>query len=45
MNKYYDIVIYTASLKEYADPILNFIDKHKVIKRRYYRNVNLLMIN
>ena len=42
MNKIYDIIIFTASLKKYADPIIDFIDTEKVVKRRYYRDVRIL---
>ena len=38
MNKIYNIIIFTASVQEYADPLLNQLDKNKVIKLRYYRN-------
>ena len=38
MDKYYNIIIFTASVQEYADPLLDELDKKKVIKVRYYRN-------
>ena len=38
MNKYYNLIIFTASVQEYADPLLDQLDKKKVIKLRYYRN-------
>ena len=38
MDKYYNIIIFTASVQEYADPLLDKLDKKKVIKVRYYRN-------
>ncbi|KAL4191849.1 hypothetical protein AMTRI_Chr06g191110 [Amborella trichopoda] len=34
----YEIVIFTASTKEYADPIIDKIDKYRVISYRLYRN-------
>ena len=38
LSKYYEIVIFTASVKEYADTILNLIDKNqKWISHRLYR--------
>jgi CTD small phosphatase-like protein 2 len=37
MNKYYEIVIFTAAVKEYADNILNSIDEKKRISHRLYR--------
>jgi len=36
--KYFDIVVYTASLSDYADPILDFIERDKsYFKHRLYR--------
>lgn len=32
MNSYYDIIIYTASLKAYADPVIDLIDPNRVVK-------------
>mmetsp|Transcript_49262 Transcript_49262/g.73311 ORF Transcript_49262/g.73311 Transcript_49262/m.73311 type:complete len:396 (+) Transcript_49262:480-1667(+) len=37
MSKYYEIVIYTASLNKYADPLLDLLDPHKVIRARLFR--------
>ena len=42
MNKYYNLIIFTASVQEYADPLLDQLDKNKYIKLRYYRNSCLL---
>ena len=37
-EQYFDIVIFTASCKDYADPILDFIEKNKkYFKNRFYR--------
>eukprot|EP00002_Diphylleia_rotans_P031227 TRINITY_DN6479_c0_g3_i3.p1 TRINITY_DN6479_c0_g3~~TRINITY_DN6479_c0_g3_i3.p1 ORF type:complete len:242 (+),score=44.87 TRINITY_DN6479_c0_g3_i3:417-1142(+) len=33
----YEVLVFTASLSWYADPIIDYIDKHKVIKHRLYR--------
>ena len=38
MEPYYELVIFTAGLKEYADWILNDFDKHKLIRHRLYRD-------
>ena len=38
MSKIYNLIIFTASVQEYADPLLDQLDKNKVIKLRYYRN-------
>jgi len=37
MGKLYEIVVYTASLSKYADPLLDQLDMHKVIKHRLFR--------
>ena len=42
MNKYYNLIIFTASVQEYADPLLDQLDKNRFIKLRYYRNSCLL---
>ena len=39
VNKYFDVGIFTASVKEYADAVINFLDPdNKLIKFRLYRN-------
>jgi len=37
MAKYYEIVIYTASLNKYADPLLDLLDPKRVIRTRLFR--------
>ena len=37
MGEMYEIIIYTASLSKYADPLLDQLDVHKVISKRLYR--------
>lgn len=37
MEKYYEIVIFTAAIQEYADWAIGQITKHKAIKYRLYR--------
>ncbi|KAG3232982.1 hypothetical protein PI124_g21940 [Phytophthora idaei] len=37
MAKYYEIVVYTASLSKYADPLLDKLDPEGVIRCRLYR--------
>ncbi|KAL3909907.1 MAG: hypothetical protein SGILL_007903, partial [Bacillariaceae sp.] len=37
MSKHYEIVIYTASLNKYADPLLDLLDPHKTIRARLFR--------
>ena len=46
MNLIYDIIVFTASLPEYAEPLLEMIDKNKVIKHilnrshcRHFKNI------
>lgn len=38
MNKYYELVVFTAGLKDYADWILNDLDKQQFISHRLYRD-------
>lgn len=37
MAKYYELVIFTAAIKEYADWIIDRLDSEKLIKHRLYR--------
>lgn len=37
MAKHYEIVIFTASLNKYADPLLDLLDPKKVIRSRLFR--------
>jgi len=37
MAKHYEIVVYTASLDKYADPLLDLLDPHRVIRTRLFR--------
>ena len=37
MAKYYNIIIFTASIKEYANPLLDKLDKSKCIQQRLFR--------
>ena len=39
VSNWYNLVIYTASVKEYADPVVNLIDETgKFFKRRFFRS-------
>lgn len=38
MSKYYELVIFTAGLKDYADWILNDLDRSGYISHRLYRD-------
>lgn len=38
MSQHWEIVVFTAGLKDYADWILNDLDPHKYISRRLYRD-------
>ena len=39
VNKYFDVGIFTASVKEYEDAVISFLDpENKLIKFRLYRN-------
>ena len=37
MSKYFEIVIFTAAAEDYADIVLNELDKNKIIKFKLYR--------
>ena len=37
MAKHYEIVIYTASLNKYADPLLDLLDPNRLIRTRLFR--------
>ncbi|CAG8549963.1 16960_t:CDS:2 [Gigaspora rosea] len=37
MGEIYEIVVFTASLSKYADPVLDMLDQHKVVKHRLFR--------
>lgn len=37
MSKFYEIIIFTAALQDYADFILDIIDANKLISKRLYR--------
>jgi CTD small phosphatase-like protein 2 len=38
MSKYYELVVFTAGLKDYADWILNDLDRQGYITHRLYRD-------
>ena len=38
MSKIYEIIIFTASIKDYADEVINRLDPHKKIDHRLYRD-------
>lgn len=37
MGEIYEIVVFTASLSKYADPVLDKLDKHQVVRHRLFR--------
>lgn len=37
MSQYYELVIYTASLAKYADPLMDILDKDRVVSHRLFR--------
>lgn len=37
-GRHFEVVIFTASLASYADPVIDFLDKTKTIKHRLYRD-------
>merc|ERR1712137_335024 len=38
MSQYFELVVFTASVPKYADPVLDFLDPNNLIKHRLYRN-------
>jgi CTD small phosphatase-like protein 2 len=42
LSSFYEIVIFTAGVKEYADWVLDNIDKHGFIKQRLYREHTII---
>ncbi|PKI84354.1 protein-serine/threonine phosphatase [Malassezia vespertilionis] len=37
MGQIYEVVIFTASLNKYADPVIDILDMHKVVRHRLFR--------
>ncbi|KAI7934919.1 hypothetical protein MJO29_016182 [Puccinia striiformis f. sp. tritici] len=37
MGEIYEVVVFTASLSKYADPVLDILDIHKVVRHRLFR--------
>ncbi|CAJ0855720.1 9756_t:CDS:2, partial [Entrophospora sp. SA101] len=37
MGELYEVVVFTASLSKYADPVLDMLDIHRVVKYRLFR--------
>lgn len=37
MGEHFEVVIFTASLSKYADPVLDILDIHKVVHHRLFR--------
>lgn len=37
MGEIYEVVIFTASLSKYADPVLDQLDIHRVVQHRLFR--------
>ncbi|KAK4683503.1 carboxy-terminal domain RNA polymerase II polypeptide A small phosphatase, partial [Tremellales sp. Uapishka_1] len=37
MGEIYEIVVFTASLSKYADPVLDMLDIHRVVRHRLFR--------
>ena len=37
MGEIYEVVVFTASLSKYADPVLDQLDIHRVVKHRLFR--------
>jgi RNA polymerase II subunit A small phosphatase-like protein len=37
MGEIYEVVVFTASLSKYADPVLDQLDIHRVVQYRLFR--------
>lgn len=37
MGQIYEVVIFTASLNKYADPVIDILDTHRVVRHRLFR--------
>lgn len=37
MSKYYELIIYTASLSEYAEPVMQLLDPKGLVSLRLFR--------
>mmetsp|Transcript_930 Transcript_930/g.1697 ORF Transcript_930/g.1697 Transcript_930/m.1697 type:complete len:127 (-) Transcript_930:192-572(-) len=37
MSQHYEIVVFTASMRQYADPLIDILDSHRVVSRRFFR--------
>ena len=37
MHRHYELIIFTASVSSYASPIINLLDKNRVISHRLFR--------
>lgn len=40
VSKWYNLSVFTSSLRAYAEPVIEQIDTHHLIKRKFYRDVN-----
>ena len=40
VSLWFEVIVFTASLAAYADPLLDRLDNLHVIQKRYYREVN-----
>ena len=45
MNKIFELIVFTAGTQEYADPILNIIDKKNFFDKRLYRQHCVILEN
>ncbi|KAJ3219840.1 hypothetical protein HDU67_009028 [Dinochytrium kinnereticum] len=41
LGKQFEVVVFTASLSKYADPVLDMLDKHRVVQHRLFREACL----
>ena len=38
VGEQFEVVVFTASIAKYADPVLDLLDKHKVVRHRLFRD-------
>lgn len=42
--EWYKVVIFTASVQRYADPVIDRLDKSHKVYKRYYREVYIFLL-
>jgi TFIIF-interacting CTD phosphatase-like protein len=43
VSEWYKVVVFTASMSEYADPVIDWLDQeNRLISKRYFRQVRIV---